>query len=65
MGHPQLVRLAGRVERIAQENEARDLLTLGGQRKVVTVFFSDMAGFTSVSEKMSAASVGFTVGLRV
>ncbi|MBI4553095.1 MAG: CHASE2 domain-containing protein [Candidatus Latescibacteria bacterium] len=35
---------------------ARDpgLLDLGGQRKVLTVFFSDIAGFTSVSEKMSA-----------
>jgi class 3 adenylate cyclase/CHASE2 domain-containing sensor protein len=30
-----------------------DMIKLGGERKILTVFFSDVAGFTSVSEKLT------------
>jgi len=30
-----------------------DMVKLGGERKILTVFFSDVAGFTSVSEKLT------------
>jgi class 3 adenylate cyclase/CHASE2 domain-containing sensor protein len=30
-----------------------DMVKLGGEKKVLTVFFSDVAGFTSISEKMT------------
>lgn len=30
-----------------------DMVKLGGEKKVLTVFFSDVAGFTSVSEKLT------------
>ncbi|MEW6267422.1 MAG: CHASE2 domain-containing protein [Thermodesulfobacteriota bacterium] len=33
--------------------EKPHLLTLGGSRRVMTVFFSDLAGFTSISEVLS------------
>jgi adenylate cyclase len=32
-------------------------LNLGGEKKLVTVFFSDLAGFTSLSEKLAAEEV--------
>lgn len=32
-------------------------LRLGGERKVLTVFFSDLAGFTSISEKLNPEEV--------
>jgi len=32
-------------------------LSLGGERKVLTVFFSDLAGFTSLSEKLNPEEV--------
>ena len=32
-------------------------LRLGGERRVLTVFFSDLAGFTSISEKLSPEEV--------
>ncbi len=38
------------IERIVENPE---LLKLGGERREVTSFFSDVAGFTSISEKMS------------
>lgn len=34
-----------------------DKLRLGGEKRVLTVFFSDLAGFTSLSEKLSAEEV--------
>ncbi|VAX17155.1 Adenylate cyclase [hydrothermal vent metagenome] len=33
--------------------ENPDLLKLGGQRKIMTAFFSDVAGFTSISEQLN------------
>ncbi|MEE9274724.1 MAG: adenylate/guanylate cyclase domain-containing protein [bacterium] len=38
---------------VAELVENPDLLALGGKRKEITAFFSDVAGFTSVSESMS------------
>jgi adenylate cyclase len=38
---------------VAELVENPDLLALGGVRKEITAFFSDVAGFTSVSESMS------------
>jgi len=40
-------------EVIEQLVENPDLLKLGGERKVLTAFFSDIAGFSSISEKLS------------
>lgn len=33
-------------------------LTLGGEKRELTIFFCDIAGFTSISEKMDAAILG-------
>ncbi len=33
--------------------EKKDKLKLGGEKKTITVFFSDIRGFTSISEKLS------------
>ena len=38
---------------VAQIIENPDMLSLGGESRVVTVLFSDVAGFTSLSEKMA------------
>lgn len=41
--------------------ENPDTLKLGGERRVVSIFFSDIAGFTSLSERLPAeALVGLT-----
>jgi adenylate cyclase len=37
--------------------EHPELLNLGGERRHVTLFFSDLAGFTSISERLSAEEV--------
>ncbi len=37
--------------------ENPDKLTLGGEERVVTVMFTDVAGFTSISEKLSPAQL--------
>jgi len=37
--------------------ENPDKLTLGGEERVVTVMFTDVAGFTSISEKVSPAQL--------
>ena len=42
------------VKQIVQKPES---LSLGGEKKEVSIFFSDIAGFTSISEKMDASSV--------
>jgi adenylate cyclase len=38
-----------------------ELLKLGGQRRELTVLFSDLAGFTSLSEKLEPDAVGLVV----
>ena len=38
---------------IEQLVENPDMLSLGGERKVLTAYFSDVAGFSSISEKLS------------
>ena len=38
---------------VSQVLENPELLSLGGSRRVMTVFFSDLAGFTTISEKIS------------
>lgn len=40
-----------------------ELLKLGGQRRDISVLFSDLAGFTSLSEKLSAEAVGQLINL--
>jgi adenylate cyclase len=35
---------------------------LGGKTKVMTIFFSDLAGFTSISEKLSPSELVFMLG---
>jgi adenylate cyclase len=42
---------------IAHLMEHPELLNLGGERRHVTLFFSDLAGFTSISERLSAEEV--------
>jgi adenylate cyclase len=37
--------------------ENPDRLTLGGEERVITVMFSDVAGFTSISEKLTPAKL--------
>ena len=37
--------------------ENPDRLTLGGEERVITVMFSDVAGFTSISEKLTPANL--------
>ncbi len=37
--------------------ENPDKLTLGGEERVVSVMFSDVAGFTSISEKLTPAQL--------
>ncbi|HAO21510.1 MAG TPA: adenylate/guanylate cyclase domain-containing protein, partial [Desulfobacteraceae bacterium] len=39
-------------ELIEQLIENPDMLKLGGQRKMISIFFSDIQGFTSISEKL-------------
>ena len=41
---------SGVVEEIMRNPEA---IKLGGEKKEITIFFSDIAGFTTISEKMS------------
>ena len=43
------------VERIVESNQG---LSLSGERKVVSILFSDIRGFTAISEKLSPADVG-------
>jgi len=38
---------------VAEVLEKPELLTLGGSRRVMTAFFSDLAGFTTISESLS------------
>ncbi len=38
---------------VAQVLEKPELLSLGGSRRVMTAFFSDLAGFTSISETLT------------
>jgi adenylate cyclase len=42
---------------IAYLMEHPDLLNLGGERRRMTLFFSDLAGFTTISERLSAEEV--------
>ena len=42
---------------IAHLMEHPELLNLGGERRHVTLFFSDLAGFTTISERLSAEEV--------
>jgi adenylate cyclase len=42
---------------VSQILENPDKLTLGGEERVVTVMFSDVAGFTSISEKLTPAEL--------
>jgi adenylate cyclase len=42
---------------IAHLLEHPELLNLGGERRHMTLFFSDLAGFTSISERLSAEEV--------
>ncbi|PWR17961.1 adenylate/guanylate cyclase domain-containing protein [Zavarzinia compransoris] len=44
------------VDRLAEDADA---LSLGGERRHVTVFFSDMVGFTSLSERLAATPERF------
>ena len=42
---------------VSQILENPEKLTLGGEERIVTVLFSDVAGFTSISEKLSPAEL--------
>jgi adenylate cyclase len=42
---------------VSQILENPDKLTLGGEERIVTVMFSDVAGFTSISEKLTPAEL--------
>ncbi len=42
---------------VVHELERNNALTLGGQRKTITILFSDIRSFTTISEKMSPEGV--------
>lgn len=43
---------------VSQLMKNPDRLTLAGEQKEVTIFFNDIRGFTSISEKMNSAELG-------
>lgn len=45
----------GVIDRILEDPDA---LSLGGERRELTIFFSDIAGFTSISEKLEPEALG-------
>ncbi len=48
---------------VAEMIEHPELLKLGGQRREISVLFSDLAGFTSLSERLSVDAVAQVINL--